>query len=84
MSGVRHFLPSMSDVGWKILAMSGVGITPFMGPVCAGSTVGPKIQHTHQGPTCLGQICRSRSKVKDTKVNNVKVPVFSLVLLIVT
>ncbi len=32
MSGVRHFLPSMSGVGWKILAMSGVGITPFMGP----------------------------------------------------
>ncbi len=33
-------------------------------------TYGPKIQHTHQGPTYLGQV--SRSKVKVTKVKNVK------------
>ncbi len=29
-SGVGHFLPS---VGWKFLAVSGVGITSFMGPI---------------------------------------------------
>ncbi len=33
VSGI--FFASMSGVGWKILAMSGVGITPFMGP-CNG------------------------------------------------
>ncbi len=32
MSGVGHFFLSMSAVGLKILAMWGVGITPFMGP----------------------------------------------------
>ncbi len=32
MLSVGHFLPSMSGVGWKFLAMSGVGITLFMGP----------------------------------------------------
>ena len=33
VSDVGQILPWMSVVGWKILAMSGVGITPFKGPV---------------------------------------------------
>ena len=55
MLGVEHFLPSMSGVGWKKLAMSGVGITPFIGPNCV-------VLAWHAG-------CQFFTRISDTKTH---------------